>query len=159
MASLSLLLGLAWFAGCAAGPDPDETSGGPPLSKTNRDHARGSLASVVIEGHPLVTVSETVESVFTGAGLTLAGKTADLLTFERAATRGEVAAYGSWSGEKSRVRLKVQIIQEGTTRYFLCCRSYIARAAGAVDEDEQSLARRHVREYEGLLNEVSTRLN
>jgi len=164
LSSLSCLIGTAAIvlvlAGCATPRDESlDSSAAPALSETNRDNARGSLASVKVVGHSRLTVSETVQSVFTGAGLTLAGKSDDLLTFERPATRGERAAYGSWQGDKSKVRLKVQIIQEGSKEFFLCCRSYIARSAGAVDEDEQSLARRKVRQYEGLLREVATRLN
>ena len=114
---------------------------------------------MVVTGQSRITVTETIESVFTAAGLQLASRNDDLLVFERAATRKEAAAYGSWSESDSRIRLKVQILQEGTEQFFLCCRSSVARAAGTGVEDEQSLARRKLRNYEPLLYELATRLN
>lgn len=149
-------------AGCAgtgkpAGEDPGPAAA--PLSEENRSLAKGCLAAGEIHGQPLVTVRETIESVFTSAGLALSSSAEDSLTFERPATRRERGAYGTWFGEDARVRLRVEIQQQSGGVHFLRCRSYICREAGTTAEDEQSLARRHVRGYEGLLDEVSARLN
>lgn len=164
---LTLLAAAAWF-GCASGDsskgssaDSDDRGGleRAPLSPENQKLARGCLSAVLVSGHPRVTLVETIESVFTGAGFTLAGKAGDGLIFERPAPRNLRVAYGSWSGDQAVVRLRVDIYQEGTLQFFVRSRSYVARAAGTGVEDEQSLARRHVREYEGLLHEVATRLD
>jgi len=158
------ILALAAVAGCASNSSSKSTEADAPLERPEltdgeKQFAHGSLSAVVITGQPRITVKETVESVFTGAGLTVGKGTDDLWVFERRATRTESAAYGSWSGDEAKVRLKVQIVQEGTDKYLLCCRSFIARAAGTGVEDEQSLARRKVKQYEGLLYEVAARLN
>jgi hypothetical protein len=154
----------AWVtAGCASSKSTDsleaETSLSPELSDENQELARGYLAAVEIHGQKLVTLQETIESVFTSAGLALSKRTADQIAFERPATKRERGAYGTWFGEDVRVRMRVDIMQQTGGVFFLRCRSYIARDAGTTAEDEQVLARRHVRNYEGLLDEVSARLN
>lgn len=150
-------------AGCSSQPRarPDGSIPEKPVqvSEKNRDFARGALSAVEIRGHPRGTVSEVVESVFTEAGLTVASRSADLLVFEKAGTRGDRARYGGWFGEEVHLRLKVEIFSEGSDVFLLRCRSYVVREPGTYAEDEQSLARRQVREYEQLLNEVAARLN
>jgi len=164
--SLVAMALVAWAAiGCggtsrtrsAASGAGEEGSGG--LSEDNRALARGCLAATEIHGQPLVTVQETVESVFTAAGLAMYKRNADEIGFERPATRRERGAYGSWYGTDIRVRLRVEIQRQGGGVHFLRCRSFIVRDAGTQAEDQQSLARRHVRNYEHLLDEVATRLN
>lgn len=129
------------------------------MSEDNRALARGCLAATEIHGQPLVTVQETLESVFTAAGLAMYKRNADELGFERPATRRERGAYGSWYGTDVRVRLRVEIQRQGGGVHFLRCRSFVVRDAGTQAEDQQSLARRHVRNYEHLLDEVAARLN
>lgn len=155
---LAGMLVAGFLAGCTSSPGTSSRDEFP-LSESNRELARRSLAAVEIRGQPLITVAETVESVFTQNGFMLLGRTAELLTFERPATRAQSAAYGSWSGGDVRVRLKVEVYPQGTRVYLLCCRAYIAREAGSASEDEQPLARRKVREYEDFLFEVARRLN
>ena len=162
LVGLVALVGLA--AGCASSGNkvPDEPSAvdePPPLSEGNKDLARGALSAVEIHGQKLVTVQETVESVFTAAGLTLGKRAPDQMVFERPASRQQTAAYGSWFGGQAKVRLKVDFMPQGNGVMFLRCRSFIAREAGTMSEDEQPLARRHVKEYEPLLSEVANRLN
>jgi hypothetical protein len=164
LAAATLLAVAAWMAvGCASSKSTDsleaETSLSPKLSEENQALARGFLSAVEIHGQSLVTVQETIESVFTSAGLALSKRTAEQIAFERPATKRERGAYGTWFGEDVRVRMRVEIMQQTGGVFFLRCRSYIARDAGTTAEDEQVLARRHVRGYEGLLDEVSARLN
>lgn len=157
-----LLAGAAWASvGCAGrGPSLEEEMAlSSKLSEENQSLARGCLAAVEIRRQPLVTVQETIESVFTSAGLAVFKRTAEEIGFERPATKRERGAYGSWFGEDVRVRLRVAIQQQTGGIHFLRCRSFIAREAGTNAEDQQPLARRHVRNYEGLLDEVSARLN
>ncbi len=149
-------VGCAW-SGSSAGKEAEDAR--PPLSEENQALARGFLAATEIRGQNLITVQETVESVFTSAGLAVIKRTAEEVAFERPATRRERGAYGTWFGEDVRVRLRVEIIQQGGGVFFLRCGSRMARDAGSNAEDEQDLARRHVRNYEGLLDEVSARLN
>ncbi len=161
--ALSLAV-LAWAStGCASSSTAkaleEETSKSPKLSETNKALAKGYLSAVEIHGQSLVTIQETVESVFTSAGLALSKRNAEELMFERPATKGERGAYGTWFGQDVRVRLRVEIHQQTGGVFFLRCRSLIARDAGTTAEDQQTLARRHVRNYEGLLDEVSARLN
>ncbi|MGE3310319.1 MAG: hypothetical protein AB7O66_10150 [Limisphaerales bacterium] len=160
--AIALLSGIA--AGCkSAKPTTssleDEISTTPKLSEENQAMARGFLSAVEIHGQPLVTVQETLESVFIGAGLALLKRDSDEVTFERPATRKERGAYGTWFGGDARVRMRVEIFQQSRGVIFLRCRGHIARDAGTNAEDQQPLARRHVRDYEGLLDEVSARLN
>lgn len=151
--------------GCASSGKPKsladefEAEANPPLSDTNKELARGCLSAVEIHGQRLVTVQETVESVFTAAGLAVFKRNAEEIGFERLATRGERGGYGTWFGEDVRVRLRVEIQQQSGGVYFLRCRSFIARDAGSNAEDQQPLARRHVKKYEPLLDEVAARLN
>lgn len=153
----SLLIG----TGCASRPNDRGVEDDPnlALSEENQSLARGCLSAVEIRGQSLVTVQETIESVFTGAGLGMTRRTEGELVFERPATRKELGAYGTWFGEEVRVRLRVTIQPQSGGIQFLRCRSYIARDSGTSAEDEQPLARRHVRKYEPLLAEVSARLN
>lgn len=164
LATAALLAVGAWMAvGCASSKSADtleaETSLSPKLSNENEELARGFLSAVEIHGQKLVTIQETIESVFTSAGLALSKRSAEQIAFERPATKRERGAYGTWFGEDVRVRMRVEIMQQTGGVFFLRCRSYIARDAGTTAEDEQVLARRHVRNYEGLLDEVSARLN
>jgi|GEM_PF-3154742 len=163
-ATAVFLAAAAWAAtGCASWSASssleEETSLSPKLSQENKALARGYLCAVEIHGQRLVTIQETIESVFTSAGLALSKRTAEEIAFERPATKRERGAYGTWFGEDVRVRLRVEILQQTGGIFFLRCRSYIARDAGTNAEDQQVLARRHVKSYEGLLNEVSARLN
>jgi len=98
-------------------------------------------------------------AVFTAAGLAVHRRSPDEMVFERPATRGERGAYGTWFGEDVRVRLRVDFQLQNHGVYLLRCRCFIARDAGTHAEDEQSLARRRVRKYAGLLDQVSKRLN
>ena len=81
--------------GCASSGKPKsladefEAEANPPLSDTNKELARGCLSAVEIHGQRLVTVQETVESVFTAAGLAVFKRNAEEIGFERLATRGE----------------------------------------------------------------------
>ncbi len=164
LAAVLSLAVLPWMSGGCASSDTgtsleEEISTTPQLSEENKDMARGFLSAVEIHGQPLVTVQETLESVFIGAGLALLKRSSEEVTFERPATRRERGAYGSWFGEDARVRLRVEIFQQPERVIFLRCRSHIARDAGTNAEDQQTLGRRHVRNYEGLLDEVSARLN
>jgi len=151
--------------GCAAAPrQPSvaaELEAADPgrLSEANQSLARGCLSAVEIHGHRLITIQETVESVFTAAGLAVHRRSTDEMVFERPATRGERGAYGTWFGEDVRVRLRVDFQLQNHGVYLLRCRCFIARDAGTHAEDEQSLARRRVRKYAGLLDQVSKRLN
>jgi hypothetical protein len=160
----TVAVGLAFgVAACSSSSDPSAVKDEPPppaeLSEDNQRLARGCLAAVEIRGQNRVTIQETVESVFTGAGLSLMRRTQDEIVFERHATRSETAAYGSWFDGEARTRLKVEFMSQNGGVFFLRCRSYIAREAGTPAEDEQPLARRRVRDYEGLLYEVANRLN
>ncbi len=152
MACLLLLLSL--LSGCAGAKGPARD-----VSETNRDLARGALSAVEIRGQDRVTVMDTVESVFTEAGLKLATKAPDTLVFERPATGGELFAYGTWSGGAVVIRLKVECLQQGNSVYLLRCFSHVARDAGTMAEDEQRLDRNQVRKYRHLLREVGLRLN
>ena len=158
---LIAVCGLLGGAGCATRPSDRDGEADPSLalSEENQYLARGCLSAVEIRGQSLVTVQETVESVFTGAGLGMTRRTEGELIFERPATRKELGAYGTWFVEEVRVRLRVTIEPQAGGVHFLRCRSYIARDSGTSAEDEQPLARRHVRKYESLLAEVSSRLN
>ncbi len=150
-------------SGCASkSPKPEPTlaeQDWAELSKGNQALASGTLATVGVQGETLGTVRETVESVFTAAGFAVAAGLPELMVFERPATRRQIATYGSWGGVEVRTRLKVEITPQSGDFYLLRCRSYIVREPGSPSEDEQSLARRHVREYEGLLHEVASRLH
>lgn len=158
-----LAAGLGLSGGCASSKpksaEEQSKTGKQALSAENRELARGCLSAVEIRGHSLVTVQETTESVFTGSGLAVVQRNQDAIVFERPATRKEKGAYGTWFGEDVRVRLRVEFQNQSGGVFFLRCRSFIARDAGTHAEDQQALARRHVRNYEGLLDEVSSRLN
>jgi len=160
MAAPSTVAILMLGVGCASRSGGDEEGyPSPPLTEENQELARGCLSAVEIRGQSLVTVQETVESVFTSAGLGVTRRTEGEIIFERPATKRERGAYGTWFGEEVRVRLRVTIEPQAGGVHFLRCRSFIARDSGTSAEDEQSLARRHVRNYESLLPEVSSRLN
>jgi len=161
-AVLMVLLGLAGAWGCASrAPDPAEgvPLEAPPLSDENRRFTRGALSAVEVHGASFAAVYETVESVFTDAGLTVAGRERDRLVFERPADRRERGAYGNWSGGEVKIRLRTELYQQGNGVILVLCRSFVVREAGTYSEDEQPLARRHVEEYKGLLDEVAGRLN
>jgi len=166
---LTVLVGLL-MAGCAGPGGSSNASGGgaiadeevPPvpglvLSKESQDLARGTLSAVEITGHGRATIEETVNSVFVAAGFEVspAGK----LVFERPGSRADRAAYGTWFEQDVRIRMRVEILNQGRGRHLVLCRSYVVRGSGGSTEDEQKLARRRVREYEGLLTEVASRLN
>lgn len=148
-------------AGCATSSSPPGLAPltAPPVSEINRDLAKGALAAVEIHGQPPLTVRETVESVFTDAGLSLSQRRPDQLVFERPASRSERSAYGNWQGDDLRVRLRVEFIDLGPTFTFVRCHSFLVRDPNSAYQDEQPLSRRRVRQYEGLLIEVSHRLN
>lgn len=129
------------------------------VSESNRELVRGALSAVEIRGHPLATVKETVESVFTAEGFTVQNRKPDQITFERPATRGQVAAYGDWQGMEVRMRLRVTFLEQTSARILLVCRSLVVREAGTMAEDEQPLGRSRVRAYAPLLHEVAARLN
>lgn len=166
---LALLVG--WLvAGCAGTGGSSDTAGAgstadkevPPvpglvLSEESRDLAKGTLSAVEITGHGRATIEETVNSVFLEAGFEVspAGK----LVFERPGSRADRAAYGTWFEQDVRIRMRVEILNLGRGQHLVMCRSYIVRGSGGSTEDEQKLARRRVREYEGLLTEVASRLN
>lgn len=127
------------------------------LSEESRELARGALSAVEITGHGLATIEETVNSVFVAAGFEVspAGK----LVFERPGSRADRVAYGTWFEQDVRIRMRVEILNQGRGRHLVLCRSFVVRGSGGSTEDEQKLARRRVREYEGLLTEVASRLN
>ena len=130
-----------------------------PVSEANSDLARGSLAAVEIRGQPSITVRETVESVFTSAGLTVSRRDAEQLVFERPASKAERRAYGNWQGEEVRIRLRVDVMEQGPSLCFVRSRGFLVRDPSSSSEDEQPLARRRLRQYEHLLDEVAVRLN
>ena len=151
-------LGLCWVmamvgSGCAGSANSPRQ-----VSAVNRDLARGSLSAVEVQGHERALVTDTVEEVFTEAGLKLVSHTLDTQVFERPATGGEIFAYGTWSGGPVVIRLKVECLQQGGAVYLLRCFSFIARDAGTMAEDEQRLDRNQVRKYRHLLQEVAQRL-
>ncbi|MBX3746605.1 MAG: hypothetical protein KF833_14950 [Verrucomicrobiae bacterium] len=131
----------------------------PPVSDVNLDLAKGALAAIEIRNQSPAAVRQTVESVFTDAGLALSLRRPDQLVFERPASRAERRAYGNWQGDDLRVRLRVEFIELGPSLTFVRCLSFLVRDPDSAYQDEQSLARRRVRQYEGLLTEVSLRLN
>lgn len=129
------------------------------ITTQDREHARGSLSAVKISGHGRQTVRDTVDSVFTEAGFRRGKSAGDQLVFERPATRGQRAAYGNWMGDDVIVRVKVDVVLQGRELYFVTCRCFVVREGGSMAEDEQALARRRMREFQPLLEEVSKRLN
>lgn len=147
---------LVLLATACAGPKADPRTS---VSVQNQDLVRGALAAVEIQGQSLATVMDTTESVFTEGGFTVASRKPDQRTFERPAGRSEVAAYGNWQGMEVRIRLRVDYYEQSSGRILAICRSFVAREAGTMAEDEQPLRRRRVREYEPLLHEVANRLN
>lgn len=159
-ASLALVALLAAPTGCSSAPHAKSRSTpAAVLSPANREIARGSVAAVEIRNQKPDTIRETLESVYTGAGFRVGSRKPEALCFDRPATRYQVAAYGSWFGMEVWTRLKVEIIPQSSGQFLLVCRSYVVREAGTISEDQQPLARRHVREYEPLLDEVASRLN
>lgn len=131
----------------------------PELSQSNELFAKGSLAAVEIRGQKDVTVRETLESVYTGAGFKVAGRKGGFVSFDIPPSRKVLAAYGNWNGMEVRVRMKVEVIPQNGGVFLLVCHSFVVREPGSMSEDEQPLARRHVRDYEKLLYEVGNRLN
>lgn len=129
------------------------------VSEKNRELTRGALTAVEIHGQPLETVMETTEGVFTDAGFSVSSRRPGELAFDRAATAGQVAAYGNWQGMEVRIRLRVRFLEYSSGHVLAVCRSYVAREAGTPSEDEQPLGRARVRRYEALLHEVANRLN
>lgn len=159
---LALALGgFLMSSGCATGQAPESAAApaDPPLSEGNRRLAVGTLSAVEIRGQPMVTVRETVESVHTEAGFTLAKKDREQMVFERAGNRQDRVVYGSWFREDVKIRLIVEFTQQGGGVIFLTCRSYVVRDPGTYAEDQQKLARRRVRQFTHLLTEVANRLN
>ncbi|MBL9139323.1 MAG: hypothetical protein JNK85_25870 [Verrucomicrobiales bacterium] len=151
---------VAW--GCSTtghAPDNAAVPADPPLSDANRRLAVGTLSAVEIRGQPMATVRETVESVHTEAGFSVAKKERDQLVFERAGTRQDRVVYGNWFREDVKIRFVVEFSQQGSQVIFVSCRSYIVRDAGTYAEDQQKLARRRVRQFAHLLTEVANRLN
>lgn len=148
------------LAGCRS-PEPASApeTGDATVSKANQHLARGSLEAVEIRSQDRETIRETVESVFTSAGLTVAARTLEEVVFERPASRRERAAYGTWHGDEVRVRLRVELVELGFESYLVRSHSFIIRDAGGFSQDEQPLSRARVRDYSHLLNEVATRLN
>lgn len=147
-------------AGCAHDPGTaaDRGEPGAMLSPANRLQADGALSAVEIHGQSLETVRETVESVFTEAGLILVQRSTTHLVFDRLSSAGERAAYGDWFEGDTRVRFHVDLVQQ-QQQIFVKCRSVIARDANSFAPDEQPLSRRRVRKYEPLLRDVAQRLN
>ncbi|MCC7376628.1 MAG: hypothetical protein IT581_18360 [Verrucomicrobiales bacterium] len=152
---------LVWLTGCATGHAPESAAqpSDPPLSAANRRAAYGTLSAVEIHGQSIVTVKETVESVHTEAGFTLAKKERERLVFERMGTRQDRVIYGNWFREDVKIRLVVEFDQQGSGVIFVHCRSFMVRDADTYAEDVQKLARRRVRQYAHLLTEVANRLN
>lgn len=149
------------LAGCAHDPGSTAQHGDPGagLSPANRLQAEGALAAVEIHGQTLDTVRETVESVFTEAGLVLVQRSPTHLVFDRLSSMGERAAYGDWFEGDTRVRFHVDLVRQDQQQIFVKCRSVIARDANSFAPDEQPLSRRRVRKYEPLLRDVAQRLN
>ena len=151
---------LAGLSACSSTDGAGDATGSrETISIQDRDNARGSLSAVKIAGHPRQTVRDTVDSVFTEAGFRRGKSSGDQLVFERPASRGQRAAYGNWMGDEVIVRLKVDLVLQGRDLYFVTCRCFVVREGGSMAEDEQALARRRMREFQPLLEEVSKRLN
>lgn len=157
----ALALAVLSGSGCASNADSEGASArsGAPITSADREQARGSLSAIKISGHSRTTVRDTVDSVFTGAGLRRGKSTGDQLVFERPASRGQRAAYGNWMGDEVVVRLKVDVTLQGRDLYLITCRCFVVREGGSMAEDEQPLARRRMREFQPLLEEVGKRLN
>jgi len=158
---LAALLAALLLTGCASksGSASSAGNGFDTLSPANRELAHGTLCACEIRGQKVETIRDTVESVYTENGFKAGKHEPNLLIFERPASRGMVAAYGSWGGIEVNIRLKVEITPQNRDVHLLRCRSYVVREPGSMAEGEQPLARRKVREYEGLLQEVASRLN
>ncbi len=154
-----LLAALVWLAACSGTGTNERGGESAPFSSLNREQARGSLAAVKISGQSKETVRDTVDAVFTAAGFRRGRSAGDQQVFERPASRGQRAAYGNWQGGEVFVRLRVDLQRQGREEYFVTCRSFIVRGDQYSAEDEQPVARRRLREFRTLLDEVATRLN
>jgi hypothetical protein len=129
------------------------------VSKENREYARRMLEAVEIRGQSRSALRDAIQRVFLEAGMKSSSRGGDEMVFERAATRGERAAYGSWHGDDVAVRVRVDLISIGTDAYLARSRCLLVRNPGGLAEDEQRLARGRARPYEGLLRKAAEGLS
>ena len=119
----------------------------------------GSLGSVFITNTTRVAITDVAFNVFRDNGFML--KTSDRtdMVFERQGTKWDTLAYGGWfESIWIRVRLAISAYEVGVFR--LSCKVYRVDGRGDFTIGEEKLvSRRSAEYYQGLLNQVRTRID
>ena len=119
----------------------------------------GSLASVFVTNTTRAAISDVTFNVFRENGFMLKTSTGGELVFEREGTKWDTLAYGGWFDSIwIRARLTVSIYQFGV--YRLSCKVYRVDGRGDLGMGEEKMvSRKNAEYYQGLLNQVQTRIN
>ena len=122
-----------------------------------------SFASVVIHNHSLAEVQQTTAQVFRENGYFSAVTGPNTMLFEREGSRANDIAYngiaGSYYGEKSKVRVRGEVVELGGNSWRLQCQAFMVRNAGdSFFEEESRLTQLRAGPYQRMLNETAKRL-
>lgn len=119
----------------------------------------GSLASVFVTNSTRSAVSDVVFNVFRENGFMLKSSLQSDLVFERQGTKWDTLAYGGWfENIWIRARVVVSIYEPGVFR--VACKAYRVDGRGDISTgEEKSLPRTNAGYYQGLLNQVRTRID
>jgi hypothetical protein len=123
-----------------------------------------SFASVTIQNHSLAEIQQAASQVFREHGYRAAVTGPNEMLFEREGTRGQDLAYNglvnTHYGEKTKVRLRSELIDLGNNSWRLQGQAYIVRNAGdPFFEEETRLSHMRRGPYQEMLNLVAKRLD
>jgi hypothetical protein len=122
-----------------------------------------SFASVTIQGKPVQQIAAVTTQVFREAGYSGGGLGSSQMVFQKAGSQMTNLAYegvvGTHYGQKTQVRVKVDIVSVGGGAHRLQCQAYIVRDAGdSFFEEETALTKVRSGPYKSLLKTVAERL-
>lgn len=118
-----------------------------------------SLAAVEITGYNVAEVREATRAVMRSHDYTEAEIHDFDMVFEKPASRRDTAAFGSLMVDELWERVQMRIRRKPSGSVFLACEVYMVENKGeGMFESERQLAALRNARYQGLLDEVKTRL-
>lgn len=122
-----------------------------------------SFASVTIKGHTPEEIARVTAQVFQEDGYIGGSMPGHPMVFQKEGSRMTDIAYGgvadSYYGEKTAIRVKVDLVSLGGDTHRLQCQAFVVRDAGqGFFEEEQKLANIRSGPYQSLLNKVVKQL-
>lgn len=119
----------------------------------------GSLASVFITNSTRAAISDVTFNVFRENGFMLKTSTRGDMVFERAGTKWDKLAYGGWF-ESIWIRARMAIAAYDVGVFRLSCKVYRVDGRGDLSMgDEKLVSRANAEYYQGLLNQVRSRID